>query len=298
MFLAPALTCTRCADACYRLCTSELKQNNVLTVTLFQMATWFQSVVGGDSSLSLWMRKGASVAAVTAFGLHRDSTADGQRRARIYTQQERCDLCNAVILDTMLATFMGRPVSLSFRHISTPLPWDISTDVIMDDSISIDDKLDSNGWNTEGAIHPATTLRVLMIGCTLRQQVLELCFANESGDRSTRIDDMRRCIDEAFEQYPPIHRTIIHRSAMDVLTPFEFVAVCSAQMMRLHSLFLLERIERTPESNARMLEVAKQELGLIVMFHNLRDKLPGHTDTIVWHASITERPMEELKLTF
>lgn len=137
---------SRCADACYRLCTRELKQNNKTTVSLFVNCTWLQSVVGGDSSLALWMRLGAAMNAITAFGLHRDDEPEHEPRSRLYIQQDRITLGLAVGLDIGLSTFMGRPPALSYRYISRQMPLDVSVDVLLNDSIPLAGLIDKHGW--------------------------------------------------------------------------------------------------------------------------------------------------------
>lgn len=56
---------------------------------------------------------------------------------------------------------------------------DASEEELMVDDLSlVESQLDEYGWNTKGAMYPATFSRVFMFFNTTRQEVLELSLGN------------------------------------------------------------------------------------------------------------------------
>lgn len=80
-------------------------------------------------------------------------------------------------LDKELATFLGRPPRLSWRHLDIELPLDVDYNDIMaephvrDASLA---KIDSEGWNTEETISNVTYARVMYKMGPVREFVLEV----------------------------------------------------------------------------------------------------------------------------
>ena len=91
--------------------------------------------------------------------------------------------------DKQLATFMGRPPALSRRYVTSQLPLDLSDQQILTEGEELAaniGKLDSNGWNTDGEVYPATVSRAWMTMSVIRDEVLELCLGPVPESPSTR----------------------------------------------------------------------------------------------------------------
>jgi len=271
------------ADACYRLCTTELKQNNKLTVSLFISGTWLQSMVGGDSSLSLHMRKGAALAALTAFGMHEYREEEERLLPRAFVQDMRQMVGLVVMLDTILATFCGRPPALSTRYVSCPLPWDITLEEAVDDSIPI--TYDANAWSPSGKMNGTTRLRASILATRVRQEILELCLGPPPhGHVRVIIDDLRSKLDQSYQSLPALFHIELNRTACDSHHHQEIASIYGTRLTYLHSHFLIARYEQARGIQSRFLEAAQQMLSLTNGFYNVRDRLPGHNDELHWHV--------------
>jgi len=56
---------------------------------------------------------------------------------------------------------------------------DINEECLMEDDLTLaKSQLDKYGWNTKGAIYPATFCRAFMISNILRHEILELSLGN------------------------------------------------------------------------------------------------------------------------
>lgn len=272
------------ADACYRLCTTELKQNNKLTVSLFIAATWLQSMVGGDSSLSLHMRKGAALAALTAFGMHEYREEEERLLPRAFVQDMRQIVALVVILDTVLATFCGRPPALSTRYVSCPLPWDMNVDEAVDDSVPV--PYDATAWSPSGKMSATSRLRASIIAARIRQEILELCLGPVplGGDVRLIIDDLRLKLERAYQSLPAIFHIELDRAACDRYHHEEVASIYGTRLTYLHSHFLIARYEQARGFQSRFIEAAQQMLSLTNCFYNVRDRMPGHNDELHWHV--------------
>ena len=169
------------AEACLVLC-DHVDACNDLKVVLLHYTTVLQSYCGesGESWLMsslftcllykgylLWRRHGSLVAAVTALGLHQESETSDRLPFIVSEMRKRLFI---VIYhhDKLRATFMGRPPLLSRRYCTCATLLDLSEELIMatEESVALArSKLDANGWNTSGEVHPATLARVRLPYC-------------------------------------------------------------------------------------------------------------------------------------
>jgi hypothetical protein len=83
-------------------------------------------------------------------------------------------------MDKGAATYTGMPPLLNWRYISTPLPLDISDDDLFADQDVIAqaarEKLDANGWDAKGNLHPVTFIRARTILAYIRDEIIELAL--------------------------------------------------------------------------------------------------------------------------
>lgn len=250
-------------------------------------------MVGGDSSLSLWLRRGAAASAVTAFGLHRNLEADQGPRARVYLQIERMVCANMCCIDTILPTFLGRPPALSQRFVTCPPPLDISAEVALDESIPLEGLIDENGWNTLGKVWPGTQWRAFCFEAPIRHEILELCLGHTPPNRDAYVADLRRRLDKSYQGLPPILHTPIDRLSYRIIDSMTISLILATQLFHLHSSFLLERYEQSHKGSSSLLSTASKMLSTTVTMYTLRDKLPGMADGIVWHVSIRPRLLHQ-----
>lgn len=95
----------------------------------------------------------------------------------------------AYMMDKHLATFLGRPPQIIWRYCDVQLPLDLRYDEILADPPTRDaaiNKLDANGWNSQGVIQPAQWMRVGLLVSSIGEQILELSLS--------------RCVDDLVEK--------------------------------------------------------------------------------------------------
>ena len=119
---------------------------------------------------------------MTAIGLHREIEPASSPQPAIspsfmVSEFRRRLFCSVFVTDKQLATFMGRPPTLSRRYATCKLPLDLSDSELMADHDALErskNLLDINGWNTSGAIYPSTIVRAWMLMSLVRDEILEL----------------------------------------------------------------------------------------------------------------------------
>jgi hypothetical protein len=88
--------------------------------------------------------------------------------------------------DKTLATFFGRPPLIAGRYCNRKLPFDLEQEMLMTEDASTLNaalaRLDSQGWNTDGAIHNSTWVRLRYKVAVIREKVLELSLGGETDD--------------------------------------------------------------------------------------------------------------------
>jgi len=271
------------ADDCYHLCTTWLKQHNKLSVSLQVAATRLQSVVGGDSSFALWIRKGAACAGLTAFGMHEYRPEEERKQARVFNHDQRHIVGLAVELDTVLATFTGRPPALSFRYITCPPPYDIDIATVLDDSIPI--RADVNGWALDGRVTYASRMRASILAMRRRQEILELSLGPQKENIHVESGLIRERLDSTLASMPPLFQIDISRNSFDEHAPMTISGILNNRLDHLHSHFLLARIEHAHGLQSRFLEVAHEMLSLNNTFFNVRERVLNYSDDLGWFVS-------------
>lgn len=97
-------------------------------------------------------------------------------------------VCQVFIADKFLAAFVGRPALLTRRFCSIHLPLDLGDDALLSDRDTFQRHLlrvDSNGWDMDGRLHPASVLRVRTMVALIRDEILEIglgCIEDHSVD--------------------------------------------------------------------------------------------------------------------
>lgn len=168
---------------CYTFC-ERVGQVNDLTVSLLINTTMLATWCYGDDSYQAWRLMGDLASLVSAIRFHRDAR-NGQT-VPTYLQELRkrhMELCHEI--DKGLATFVGRPPRLYRRHYDLGAPLDLPEDVLLGTTADIQSaikELDSEGWNTNGLVYPASRLRVQHKLITLREEALELAMSYDAED--------------------------------------------------------------------------------------------------------------------
>jgi len=128
--------------------------------------------------------------AVMAVGLHRllDSgqvTAASEIRKRVYAAVYYTDKCSS--------SFNGRPPLLSRHYCNLILPLDLGDEELFGGSemlASAVAKLDENGWNRDGKMHPVTARRALWFMTTIREETLEISLGTNVKVSASKIESV------------------------------------------------------------------------------------------------------------
>lgn len=180
---------------CYRIC-ERMGQINDLTVWLLDLAIMLTTWCYGDDSYQAWRLMGDLASVVVALGYH-GSTNQEDSQVPLYLQQLRKRaLAEAHELDKGLATFVGRPPHLSRHYIGLDLPLDLPASAMMNTPAALEEamaKLDRNGWNTEGLVHPTTRVRAVAMLIGIREEALELSLGPRDRDVNGRSQYATSC---------------------------------------------------------------------------------------------------------
>lgn len=130
--------------------------------------------------IEYWRLHGEAVALTTYLGLHVTSLASVSTIS-VASEVKRRLFAVLFNIDKVMATFTGRPPLLTRRYCSTPLPLDISDEVLLSNAPEHLDKsrhVDEHGWNRDGKIHSTTILRARTILAFIRDAILELAIGD------------------------------------------------------------------------------------------------------------------------
>lgn len=128
--------------------------------------------------MACWRLHGECVALTTFMGLHA-APATVEDEWSVSVQVKRRIFAAIFNIDKVVATFAGRPPLISRRFSSTPLPLDVSDELLLspDSSGHIQRQhLDENGWNIDGKIYSTTMLRARTMLSFIRDAILEVAL--------------------------------------------------------------------------------------------------------------------------
>jgi hypothetical protein len=129
--------------------------------------------------LLAWRQLGDLVSASTAMGLHRE--ADSDRPVTFVSELRRRLFVIVFSIDKSSSLLTGRPPALAYRYCQFKLPLDLSDEAVMDSKefVKAIEKLDENGWNTDGQIYHGTMARASGCLAIVLNEILELALGNE-----------------------------------------------------------------------------------------------------------------------
>jgi len=112
----------------------------------------------GDAHYAAWQRAGEVCDTIVAMGLHQGNKVDADTPFWLAEMRKKIFIA-AYGRDKMIAAFLGRPPRLSHRYCKMEEPLDLSDEQLFLEGPAMDaclQKLDQNGWNTDGMLSRTT----------------------------------------------------------------------------------------------------------------------------------------------
>ncbi|KAK8133556.1 Fungal specific transcription factor domain-containing protein, partial [Apiospora sp. TS-2023a] len=178
----------RTLGLCIQL-SREFTEGNILLIYLYHRRATLESITSGDASLPTWQCHAAHMSLLTFHGFHDEPGTHSYRynpnsRPSLAIECRRRILATSFCSDNVMVTFTGRPPLLGTSYISTPLPLDISDDVLFSDEPTLvrvaSEMLDERGWNTSNHFYPATMIRARVVLAHIRAEIIELALGKDT----------------------------------------------------------------------------------------------------------------------
>ncbi|KAK8038662.1 FAD dependent oxidoreductase superfamily [Apiospora rasikravindrae] len=240
----------RTLGLCIQL-SREFTEGNILLIYLYSRRATLESLTSGDASLPTWQCHAAQMSLLTFHGFHDEPSTHSYRynpsyRPSLAMECRRRILAISFCADTVMVTFTGRPPLLGTSYISTPLPLDVSDDVLFSDEQTLvrvaSETLDERGWNTSGYFHPATMIRARVVLSHIRAEIIELALGKDPFPFE-RIGQLRAKQTQAVSEFPKTAVFQLHelRAAdMDITGFYQRLLV---RLEILMNEFLLDRLQ-------------------------------------------------------
>ncbi|RDW67611.1 hypothetical protein BP6252_09007 [Coleophoma cylindrospora] len=271
----------QCASNCLDLCDTDDAEVNDILVVLMKNRWKLQSIIVSDESDRLRIGSGMVVGAFITAGLHR---LPHFTRITANSQYRTCLAASLYYLDKCESLFTGRPPLFNRDFCHCPLPLDLAEDELFngpDNLANAVAKLDANGWNTDGKIHPTTWLRALCLQLPIREGILHFSLGVNVQFAKVDIDNLTTQLNGIVDSYPA-HLQFATRSQNLSKTrdpssssAREFYIKSRLQLDVLQCHFLLQRlsVSRGFVSGQKLLDVAVQMMNVVLSLWLNRDEL-------------------------
>ncbi|KAL6855627.1 fungal-specific transcription factor domain-containing protein [Trichoderma novae-zelandiae] len=273
----------------------DAANSNMLLAFLVLGHSLLESNISGDAGMQYWRTHGDLMAMTTYLGLHVSPNADPMDCA-ITTQAKRQLFAAIFTHDKVTATFTGRPAFLSRRFSSTPLPLDMSDDMLLSRHPPAgygDYRVDENGWSTDGKIYVTTTLRARAMLAYVRDEILEIALQSmEFGGKSALLNLKRREM-QIVAGFPPC---ILYQPD-DVNNPDvsgrDLYARLLVWLEHLQNLFFIERLlskQDSEEAPSRLFDISLEMVTLAHLFWTHQNRLKTVEDCVEWTTASFAAP--------
>lgn len=272
-----------CVQACITL-SNYMDFLNVQMVALLSKNLILQTVLSGDTSLIVWRQLGDLVSATTALGLHRELGSD--RPITFVSEWRRRIFAVVFNIDKGSSFLTGRPPALSSQYCKFKMPLDIDDNVWIKGGEEVQkalEKLDADGWNTEGKIFPATHTRVRTKLSIVLNEILALSLGDFENCTNDRLKYLIDRLDQTYSSFPSFIRwnsDLLHSDIDDE----EFFTRLVLRLSPLEYKLLLERLayKQGLSNGQSMVDCAREMLELIVLIWVQRDRFVEHHSDYDW----------------
>ena len=182
-------------DKCILFC-EKVNTLNDITVWLITLNYILHTQVEGDAGELQVLSYVASLLIITslttaifALCLHQES--NGPVRIPFFLLElRRRAFWFAYILDKNFATFLGQPPMINSSFCSRQVPLDIEDKQLAFSGSDLQEalsKFDADGWNLEGRVDRNSWLRVSIICCKFREEILEISLGSSNAGLYDRV---------------------------------------------------------------------------------------------------------------
>lgn len=252
------------------------------------------------AGLIVWRQLGDLVSASTALGLHRQVATE--QPISFLTELKKRVFTVIFNLDKSASVLTGRPPALSYRYTRFKLPLDLSAEVTMaggEKLIAAVNKLDKDGWNTDGKIYASTINRVHGIDSVILDETLELSLGDPTDcteERTTLVYSsfclvyltlsryLMQKLGNSFNSLPSHLHFSYSEPPTGKRSDFCFWKVLCIRLSYLDHRLLLERIAYKHGwlDGQSMVDCATELLELTVLIWVQRDRFVEHQHDFDW----------------
>ncbi|KAK0646731.1 hypothetical protein B0T16DRAFT_414174 [Cercophora newfieldiana] len=233
----------------------------------------------GDSSQRLYSIFMELTSSIYATGMHQDR-AEGpdptERTGFMYQWRRRC-FTSVFSMDKIIATNLGRPPLISRNYCVLDAPLDLDDDDLTGPGLEHAlEKLDGNGWNTDGRRRSTTYMRLRYLLATVREEVLELHLGVNTCVAPGRAELVLQNLQSIWDSCPEAmkYTPAVWTAGM---CPHEIWFLIQFYMDYLYSIFLIYRFnarhDQSVETLAGLLSAAKSVLSTVLAFNEHRETM-------------------------
>ncbi|KAI0835947.1 hypothetical protein F5Y06DRAFT_299047 [Hypoxylon sp. FL0890] len=228
---------------CFDLC-KEFSAGNSLMLYLSQRCTVVHSMFVGDANLLVWRSHAETISLLTFLGFHAVEERSRQQ-ASVSNEIKKRLFHHLFSMAMVLVSFTGRPQLIASRYSSTPLPYDVSDEVLFSDHDTLMkavERLDERGWNTDGKIYPATRIRARTIIAAIREELFEIALGSEQVAPVETLLKLRARQLQTVSEFP----VCLHFDPTDLENPEVPVGTLASRLFvkleHLQNMFFIERL--------------------------------------------------------
>ncbi|GFG22711.1 hypothetical protein IFM61606_02576 [Aspergillus udagawae] len=237
---------------------------NDLTLWVLHENLLLSTLVLGHSSSVTWHRLGELATCIFELGLHRDS--DERSDLPNFLLESRRRLFAAVYqLDKSIATFLGRPPRISWRHSDCRLPLDISDEALTGSRELAQKSVTAEGWSCHAVYQRSAWIRLRFLISTFREEILELSLTKSSENRDEQLRDVSRRSRQIWDSVPSHLRYT--EDCWNTHQPISVkVMLIVSYLAFLYNEFLVQRLLALGEYSAALVDVSSTILSTVLTF--------------------------------
>ncbi|OTA55892.1 hypothetical protein K449DRAFT_387928 [Hypoxylon sp. EC38] len=270
---------------CFELC-KEFSAGNSLMLYLSQRCTVIHSMFVGDADLLVWRSHAESISLLTFLGFHAVEERN-RHQASVSNEIKKRLFHHLFTMAMVVVSFTGRPPLIASRYSSTPLPFDLSDEVIFSNNetfMKAVERLDERGWNTDGKIYPSTRIRARTMIAAIREELFEIALANEQVASVETLLKLRARELRTIAEFP----VCLHFDPTDLENPEVSITTLSSrlfvQLEHLQNMFFIERLllRNGHEDKGDLLKVSYELVTLTLPYYLNLDRLAAFRNDCEW----------------